>query len=769
VSAHQIPRRPADAAPPPLDFDALRAAGMQALRDLCGETWTDHNLHDPGITLLEAYAYALSEQGYRVAAPLTELLSDVQGEIDYAGLGLLPAESSLCCRPTTADDLRRYLLDAVPGLHDVQIEIGADAAAQPMLWQLAVEPLPDADEAAEAELLRALRVAFASQRQFGEDLSDRIRLLRPRRCRLQVVLEIGGAREPAELLAELLHVAQQHLAGLPGELPEGEGGPWLRQGLRPLPQPRPAATRMAELIACLRAVDGVKELSALQLLALDGAPLGEERLALQLPRRAEELEGLRLLRRGSAVQPEPLQVLARLADLQRQQRRQQAAVLPQSLPAGRPQDDQPYRSFAEQLPGVYGLQQPTPANAAARGYLGLFDQLLANAQQQLRGLPDLFSVQGDLRRSHWWTLLDEAQAPGITVLYDRQGDPGGARLQRRAFADFDDADARRHRALDAVMALHGQVYAQNTMRQFLGHLGPAGQREALLRNKASFARQLSRLNRDRGAGRDVLRPEAPALGLAQRLPLLLGLVESPPGLRRALAGSGLRGLREGAHGQALPSGLQRLGELQPEPAGVPLVELLPAACLPDGALPLPLLRAARDVGAWCWGEGGLWLRAADGAWRLGDAVDLAAARRLAARLQTALRAVHEASEGLQLIEHVLLRPRGGPRAQGPADDFYALRASLLLPAWSLRAQQQGFRAFAEETLQLNAPAHVQTACVWLDASQWLHFEPAHARWLQALRKQGLQPEDAAACAELDAAADALLQAVPALRQRWQVL
>ena len=35
-----------------------------------------------------------------------------------------------------------------------------------------------------------------------------------------------------------------------------------------------------------------------------------------------------------------------------------------------------------------------------------------------------------------------------------------------------------------------------------------------------------------------------------------------------------------------------------------------------------------------------------------------------------------------------------------------------------------------------------------------------------MRKQGLQPEDAAACADLDAAADALLQAVPALQQRW---
>ena len=42
------------------------------IRALSGKVWTDHNLHDPGITTLEALCYALTDLGYR-----TELVKEV--------------------------------------------------------------------------------------------------------------------------------------------------------------------------------------------------------------------------------------------------------------------------------------------------------------------------------------------------------------------------------------------------------------------------------------------------------------------------------------------------------------------------------------------------------------------------------------------------------------------------------------------------------------------------------------------------------------------
>ena len=46
-----LPRTPDR--PVSLDWAALRAEGIDHIRALSGQIWTDHNAHDPGITALE--------------------------------------------------------------------------------------------------------------------------------------------------------------------------------------------------------------------------------------------------------------------------------------------------------------------------------------------------------------------------------------------------------------------------------------------------------------------------------------------------------------------------------------------------------------------------------------------------------------------------------------------------------------------------------------------------------------------------------------------
>ena len=55
---------------PDADFDVLRAAALaliQRSQETNAAPWTDHNLHDPGITLLEAGLFAIADLHYRVA------------------------------------------------------------------------------------------------------------------------------------------------------------------------------------------------------------------------------------------------------------------------------------------------------------------------------------------------------------------------------------------------------------------------------------------------------------------------------------------------------------------------------------------------------------------------------------------------------------------------------------------------------------------------------------------------------------------------------
>ena len=57
-----------------MNYSALREGGMELIRKWAGESWTDHNVHDPGITILEAASYAMTELGLRLQLDVGDLL-----------------------------------------------------------------------------------------------------------------------------------------------------------------------------------------------------------------------------------------------------------------------------------------------------------------------------------------------------------------------------------------------------------------------------------------------------------------------------------------------------------------------------------------------------------------------------------------------------------------------------------------------------------------------------------------------------------------------
>ncbi len=48
---------------PSLDFKKLLDDGIADVQHMAGENWTDYNVHDPGVTILEQLCYALTESG----------------------------------------------------------------------------------------------------------------------------------------------------------------------------------------------------------------------------------------------------------------------------------------------------------------------------------------------------------------------------------------------------------------------------------------------------------------------------------------------------------------------------------------------------------------------------------------------------------------------------------------------------------------------------------------------------------------------------------
>jgi hypothetical protein len=97
------------------DFYELRREGIGHIEDTGSGRWTDYNTHDPGITILEAVAYAITELAYRTDFTVADILASAspsaQPDQPYPGQAFYSARTILTVNPTTADDFRRLLID----------------------------------------------------------------------------------------------------------------------------------------------------------------------------------------------------------------------------------------------------------------------------------------------------------------------------------------------------------------------------------------------------------------------------------------------------------------------------------------------------------------------------------------------------------------------------------------------------------------------------------------------------------------------------------
>ncbi|MEO8960802.1 MAG: hypothetical protein ABI325_02910 [Ginsengibacter sp.] len=102
--------------PPDQDYEFLRSEGLKHIENLASEVWTDYNAHDPGITILEALCYAITELGYRCGFDIKDFLRNEDGTLvnDQA---LYTAKEILTINPLTINDYRKLLID-IKGVHN---------------------------------------------------------------------------------------------------------------------------------------------------------------------------------------------------------------------------------------------------------------------------------------------------------------------------------------------------------------------------------------------------------------------------------------------------------------------------------------------------------------------------------------------------------------------------------------------------------------------------------------------------------------------------
>ncbi len=100
---------------PAEDFYTLRRTGIGYIEQMGSRLWTDYNTHDPGITILDALCYALTDLAYRTHWDIKDILMPKAKSRDssqpFPNQSFFTARDILTVNPSTPDDFRRLLID----------------------------------------------------------------------------------------------------------------------------------------------------------------------------------------------------------------------------------------------------------------------------------------------------------------------------------------------------------------------------------------------------------------------------------------------------------------------------------------------------------------------------------------------------------------------------------------------------------------------------------------------------------------------------------
>lgn len=215
-----------------MDYKTLRASGIKHIQQLAGHTWTDHNIHDPGITTLEQVCYALTDLSYRIGFPIQDLIAEGGKAAEWFS----PAEL-MTSAPLTIIDLRKLLID-VEGVRNVwvfpensnyrpriyfddtdrslSLESGgrdSESEALPLvgLYKIFVATSAQVDLDARKKVLEAVRTRYHAHRGLCEDLTS-LNLISDEPVKLEAEIEIDAVDDPEFLLAKVFQRVYQYIS-----------------------------------------------------------------------------------------------------------------------------------------------------------------------------------------------------------------------------------------------------------------------------------------------------------------------------------------------------------------------------------------------------------------------------------------------------------------------------------------------------------------------------------------------------------------------------
>ena len=544
------------------DFVFLKKKGIEWVQQLSGDIWTDHNTHDPGITILEQLCYALTELGVKSQIDIEQLLfsgslaASLKDKFPlYSAANIFPVS------PVNANDYRKLLIDACyPEVRNAwaipkqQSTLGLNVQG---LYRIVI--LPEEQGNTEA-LVGKVRQLIHAHRNLGEDF-DEIIVLEPLPLTLitELLLEPNAVGESVQ--ANILFALKETFTprvrmepydvifeqgGSPEHIfdgPPGKQGYISNEDLERTRLSKIQTFFKAQLIKIISQVEGVREVKEFRVF-MDGQELKGEQLSLPEGRFAvlDTLKSRFLLRFGNIVYtPE-----AQTTDYLYKSLESREMQLPghgndptevELRSTLRENDITRYFSVQDTFPENYGIGKfglpinSTPERKAQaqqlQGYLYPFEQILASFLTQLLHARLLFTMDDRIDKTYF------NQVPPVENLANLiQLGPDQLLQQLDRISNAIDKPLKRRIAfLDFLLAWFGEEPIPESMvainRQTAYHDQDSFY-QSLIRTKVKLLRSYVELSRGRGLSFNYLsdpfdKENVP--GLKKKVSLLFNIEE----------------------------------------------------------------------------------------------------------------------------------------------------------------------------------------------------------------------------------------------------
>lgn len=501
------------------NFANLRQEGVQLLQELSGDTWTDYNLHDPGVTVLEQLCYALTDLIYRTGFDPQDYLTDEYGTIEFDEAALYRPEDIFPSGPVTANDYRKLFFDGIPNIDNVWVEASTTEAV-PGLYRVYVQMTAEAEDRGEAGtqgVIDAIRSRFAANRNLGEDLED-VMVVTLSHYRLHGTVEVNGERNAAEILAEIYYRAGRYMSASlvfrSFDEIRDRGDILDRIFTGPLTTHvcidevelggQADSITISELNGIIGGIEGVTRIRRLHFEneqgqtqhipydPLDFVP------HLQFPENDDEV-GVNLYAGDRAIRVSLRDIRGAYDRLNSEYRSLRQIGHDygffSALPQGEFRHLDDYFSILDQFPNNYGVNRfGIPETAAPRrkaqvrqlkAYLLFFEQVMANFLESLRGITRIFSLDDQLEQSYFHQALTDREIPDVSDLYQESATPLGERIAG-IVARFDNFGDRRNRVLDYLMAIYAESFAPGGLRHFNYYYTVRELEQEVIRNKLNL-------------------------------------------------------------------------------------------------------------------------------------------------------------------------------------------------------------------------------------------------------------------------------------------